>query len=515
MSSNVYRANLTMSLGIRSAKARSSDKTALIFEGTSLNYSDLVARINKTANFGIALGLKFGDVVALLAPNCIEYVEIVGGLTDLGVIVATLNPRLAQRELENILDDCRPKAIICHKSTRHLISEDRARDVKVVEIGTEWDAMLARAKDSFSPGLIPEDHVFSISYTSGTTGMPKGVMLSHRSRGLAFMMMQAEYGCFGYRDHFLALSPQYHGAGFAFCYAPLVFGGTCTLLGHYDPEFMLSRVGQGDIDGVFMVPTHFHRIFDLPEATLEAWRGKHRLRTIISNAAALPQTTKAQIIDYFGPDLLNESYGSTESGFVLNIRPEDHMRKPHSVGVPFVNMQVELRDEQGGLVPDGTPGELFARGPTTFNGYLNRPEETAEAVHEGGWVTVGDMAVRDEEGFHYIVDRKKDMVVSGGVNVYPREIENVVAKVPGVSEVAVVGRPDREWGETLHAFIVPFTGATVDEDAVVQACRAELSGYKVPRGISFIDELPRNASGKIVKRTLRDMLIASETSGVA
>ncbi|WP_371432015.1 class I adenylate-forming enzyme family protein [Novosphingobium sp.] len=508
MTNHPARAELTLGRGIRNANARSTNKTALIFENRSLTYSQLVSRINKTANIAAGLGLRFGDTVAVLSPNCLEYVELVAGLSDLGIIVATLNPRLTRPELERILDDCRPKAIVCHPSTRHLVSDERARDLKLFELGTQWDDLLAQASDSFVPGYVPEDHTFSISYTSGTTGMPKGVMLSHRGRGLAFLIMQAEYNCFGYRDHFLALSPQYHGAGFAFCYAPLVFGGTTTLLGHYDPEFMISRIGQGDIDGVFMVPTHFHRIFDLPQATLDKWKGTHRLRTIISNAAALPQTTKEQIIDYFGEDLLNESYGSTEVGFVCNIRPEDHLRKPHSVGVPFYGIEVELRDENGEPVPNGTPGELFARGPTTFNGYLNRPEETAEAVKEGGWVTVGDMAIRDDDGFHYIVDRKKDMVVSGGVNVYPREIENVVARVEGVAEVAVVGRPDREWGEALHAFIVPFTGAEVDADLVIKACRTELSGYKVPRGISFIGELPRNASGKIMKRELRDMLIA-------
>jgi acyl-CoA synthetase (AMP-forming)/AMP-acid ligase II len=499
--------DLNVSRGIRCAAARAGDKIALRCDGAEIGYRDLVRRINKSANFAASLGLKSGDIVALLAPNCLEYVEIVAGLSDQGVCVATLNPHLAAAELDVIFDDCRPRLIIAHPSTRHLISDERARSVRVIVLGPEWEAILGQASDRFTLPTVSEQDSFSISYTSGTTGRPKGVMLTHRGRALAFLIMQAEYGCFGYRDHFLSLSPQYHGAGFAFCLAPLSFGGTCTLIGRYDAEEVLGRLGQGDIDGVFMVPTHFHRMFDLSPAVLDRWRGTHRMRTIISNAAALPQATKEQVIDYFGEGLLSESYGSTESGFVLTIRPEDHLRKPNSVGMPFVDMQVELRGEDGQPVPDGTPGELFARGPMTFNGYLNRPEETAEALRPDGWVTVGDMAVRDEDGFHYIVDRKKDMVVSGGINVYPREIENVVARVPGVSEVAIVGEPDAEWGERLHAFIVAVPGATPSPDAIVAACRSELAGFKIPRAISFIDELPRNASGKIMKRDLRQRAI--------
>lgn len=354
---------------------------------------------------------------------------------------------------------------------------------------------------------VGEETPFALAYTSGTTGLPKGVLLSHRSRAVTFMAMAAEYRCFGPQDNFLALAPMCHGAGFVFACAALFFGGTTTLFSAQDGEAIVRRIARGDITGVFMVPTHFARIFALPPETLARYRG-HGLRTIISNAAALPQRLKEAAIDYFGEALLHETYGSTEGGIVTNIRPEDLRRKPGSVGHPFANMEVKLVRADGSIADVGEPGELLCRGPTSFAGYWQRPDDTAAAVIHG-WVTVGDIAVADADGFITIIDRKKDMVVTGGVNVYPREIENIIGALPGVQEVAVVGAPHPEWGESLHAFIVQADGdAIVDTEAVMSACRNQLAGFKVPRAVSIVAELPRNAGGKILKKELRERLSA-------
>jgi long-chain acyl-CoA synthetase len=199
------------------------------------------------------------------------------------------------------------------------------------------------------------------------------------------------------------------------------------------------------------------------------------------------------------------TYGSTEAGIVTDIRPEDLLRKPGSVGLPFPQMDIELRRADGTLAEPGEPGELFCRGPTLFSGYWNRPEATAETLVDG-WVTVGDIATRDDDGYISIVDRKKDMVVTGGMNVYPREVENVISRLPGVREVAVVGRPSREWGESLHAFVVAQGNAEPSAETIIAACRERLTGYKVPRTISFIPELPRNAGGKVLKTALRESI---------
>ncbi len=490
---------LTLGRGLATVARRFPEKAALVCGDRSLRHGELVRRMHRLANSGQGrFGLAAGDRVALIAPNCLEYVEVVVGLADLGVIVATLSPRMTAAEIVTILADCTPRLVVVHPDAAELAEAARASGLPTVLLGPDYEALLAAASDRPAVAAVAETDPFALAYTSGTTGAPKGVLLSHRSRALTFMAMAAEYGCFGPDDHFLALAPMYHGAGLVFALAPLYAGGTSTILPDFDVDAVVRRLSVGDIDGVFVVPTHLHRMLELPRASL----GAHRLRTMISNAAALPQPVKEQIVDWFGPGLLHETYGSTEAGIVSNIRPADLLRKPGSVGVPFLNTAIELRDNGGQPVPDGTPGELFTASPYAFNGYLNRPADTAETLVDG-WVTVGDMAIRDADGFYTIVDRKTDMVVTGGINVYPREIENVIARVPGVGEVAVVGLPDAEWGERLHAFVVGTPAAPPAIDTVIAACRAELAGYKVPRGVSFVDALPRNAGGKVIKRQLR------------
>jgi long-chain acyl-CoA synthetase len=498
---------MTIGRGIRCAAVRAPDRAALVMGDAQLTYRSLVDRIARVANSGRDyFGLADGDRVALLAPNCLPYLEIVAGLSDIGAIVATLNPRLTKSELCDILEDCTPRILIAHPDCRDSVDVAWAAKMSIVWLDENYAALIDGASSEPLVSKVAEESSFALAYTSGTTGRPKGVLLSHRSRAITFMAMAAEYRCFGPEDNFLALAPMCHGAGFVFACAALFFGGTTTLFSSADPEAILARIAQGDITGVFMVPTHFARIFDLSGATLAKYRA-HGLRTIISNAAALPQHLKEAAIAYFGEGLLHETYGSTEGGIVTNIRPADLKRKPGSVGHPFACVEVQLRNSDGTLAGVGEPGELFCRGPTSFNGYWQRPSETRETLVDG-WVTVGDIATADSDGFISIVDRKKDMVVTGGMNVYPREIENVIASMAGVREVAVVGKPHREWGESLHAFVVPALGTEVDAGAILAACRDRLAGFKVPRDISFIPELPRNTGGKILKTQLRESLTA-------
>ncbi len=493
---------MTIGRGIRCAAARVGNKPAIVAERQVRGYRDLVRRIAKVTNAGThALGLRVGDRVALVAPNCIDYVEIVAGLSDIGVIVATLNPRLTVAELAAIVAGCDPRAVIAHPSCQSAVAVAAEAGLPLVLLGEEYEALLARASDVQPDMNPPETAPFALAYTSGTTGRPKGVLLPHRSRAITFMAMAAEYRCFGVDDHFLALAPMCHGAGFVFACAALFFGGTTSLFPAGDPIAVLDRIGEGDVTGVFLVPTQFARLFDLSPSELDRRRA-HRLTSIISNAAALPQALKVKAIAQFGEGLLHETYGSTEGGIVTNIRPSELLARPGSVGRPFPGVEVALRRADGTLAQPGEPGELFSRAPTAFSGYWRLPAETAETLVDG-WVTVGDIASVDADGYITIVDRKKDMVVTGGLNVYPREIENVIATLPGVREVAVVGRSDAEWGEILHAIIVEERGHSVDAAAVIAHCRAQLAAFKIPRQVSIADELPRSASGKILKTELR------------
>jgi long-chain acyl-CoA synthetase len=325
--------------------------------------------------------------------------------------------------------------------------------------------------------------------------------------------MAVEYGCYGPDDRALAVAPLYHGAGFAFALAPVFFGGTCEILPHFDPEQLLSAIETGRSTNVFMVPSHFQAVFALGANVLDRY-DTSSLRTIISNAAPLAQVTKERIVDRFGENLLFECYGSTEGGIVSNLRPADQLRKLQCVGLPFPLTSVRIVDEEGQDVEPGQPGELFSTSPYLFSGYWNRPEESYDAIRDG-WFSAGDIAYRDEEGYIYLIDRKNDKIISGGVNIFPREIEEVLLRHPSIVEAAVFGVPDERWGEAVHAVIVLQRDATIQEDDIVAFCADSIARYKLPKRIDFADSLPRNAAGKILRRELRDPYWVGQTRRVS
>ena len=489
--------------GIRSAMSRNPSKTAIRDSNASRSYGQLIRRMDRvTTGLYDDLGLTCNDHAAIVADNSIEYIEVVGGTSQAGVALATLSPRLSTTEITAICDDAEARALFVDAANAERIRGCNFASVdRIIVFGPEFEEWVQSAKPIASPPLIAEENIFTIPYTSGTTGRPKGVLVSHRSRVLTIYGMAAEYGCYAPDERFLAIAPLCHGAGMVFALAAVYFGGHVRLMRKFDPEQLLRVLSEDQISGTFMVPTHFHGVFELDDATL-ARQDYTSLKSIISNAAPLTQEQKECIVEHFGNGLLHETYGSTEASIVSNLRPADQLRKRMCVGLPFNSTLVKIVDENGDECAANEVGELYSRSPCSFNGYWKNPDET-RAAFKDGWITVGDLARRDEEGYLYIVDRKKDMVVSGGINIFSREIEEALARHPTVVEAAVIGVPDEKWGERLKAYVVVEPEQRLSADDASRYCQAELSSYKVPREIEFIDELPRNANGKVLKTNLR------------
>ena len=497
---------LTVGSGIRAAATRAPGKTAILCEGRQRTYAQLVEAMNRVANAVTGLGLQPGQNAALIAPNCVEYIEIVAGVSDTGAAVATPNPKLTPRELADICNDAQARIVFVHPECESALDRSLLLTSQhIVVLGAEYDAMLTRASPVFHPSAVTEWATFSIPYTSGTTGKPKGVMLPHRSRSLAFLAYAAEYGIYSPDDHYLAFAPMCHGAGLAFAMAAVFVGGTVEILPKFDAELVLRTLHAGHVTGMFTVPTHYHAIFGLEAKLLQSLRG-HRLRGIVANAAPLPQDMKEQIVDYFGAGLLHETYGSTEAGVVTNLRPQDQLRKQRCVGLPFIGNRVRLLADDGHEVAQGDVGELFSTSNSLFNGYWGQPEATRDAfrlIDGVPWVSVGDLAMRDDEGYIYIVDRKKDIVISGGVNIYPREVEAVLDGHPAVAESAIFGVPDARWGEALVAAVVFMPGVSARSEELLAYLKPLVAPHKLPKAFIPSAALPRNANGKVLKTELR------------
>lgn len=500
--------HMLISDGIRASAGRSPDKVAMRESGRELTYARLVDRISRVANLvHSGLGLRHGERAVVFSANCLEYMEIVCGMAEAGVAAATIGPAAAAPEIRFICEDSGARVMFVSGVLEEMARAAAPPSVtRFIVIGPAYEAMLADAASTPCPVEVTEHDIFSVPYTSGATGRPKGVQLAHRGRVLSGYAMAGEHRCYTHEDRAVATTPMFHGAGFLMVLTPIWFGGQVEIMPRFDIESLMGTITRIQATSAYIVPAHFAALFALPESKRAQW-DMRSMKAAISGTAPLPQATKERIVAYFGEGKLFERYGTTETSIATSLGPKDQLRKIACVGLPYPATQLRITGQDGAEVPRGEVGELWVSSPYMFSGYLNMPEATAAGTR-GDWFVTGDLARQDEEGFVYLVDRKNDMVISGGENIYPREVEEVILSHPAVAECGVTGAPHSYFGEAVTAFCVLRPGMNVDADTLTALCRERLSRYKVPKQIRFVDSLPRNSMGKVLRRELRARLMA-------
>ena len=478
---------------------------------TRLSYSELDALSNRCARVMSGFELQAGDRVALLMQNCVEFIGLFYAAAKLGIVAVPLNTRLTPSELSFILSDSGARALFYGAECADLAVGVKASDEPPLAIET-WvqahadsgadhhlDVLLAEASAEDPEVVAGGDDNLFIMYTSGTTGLPKGVVHTHDTISWAAMSWVTSMDV-RYRDRMLLPLPMFHVAALTAIIASTIGGGTLVSMPDFDPMTVWALIKEERVTTGGSVPAILHFMRQAPDfATFES----EHFRCFITGAAPMP---KALIEIYNDKNMqVVQGYALTETGgggtFLLN---EYAMSKIGSAGAPVMVCEVHVRDDAGNISPRGT-AEGLSRAPFVMKEYWNRPDATEEAF-DNGWGRTGDIAEIDEDGFILIKDRIKDMIISGGENIYPAELENVIIAHPAINEVAVIGLPDEKWGEIACAVVVG-DEAQASEEAIISHCAEKLSRYKLPKKVVFIEAIPRNPAGKVLKRVLREQFI--------
>lgn len=498
-----------------------SGREALVYKDVRLTFGEIGRRANSVANGLLHLGARKGDRLGMLLPNCNQFIEIDFGLAKTGIGRVPLNSRLTASDHCYMLNDSNASILIFDQQYRKLVEEirDQIKSVKnFIELSgspeqprgldiLSYDALLESGSADEPETTIDEKDLHTLFYTSGTTGVPKGVMLTQKSWASVAINLNLDYGPFTEDDVILNLQPLSHGAGF-FVLPVFAKGGKNILIPEFKPSLVFETVEREKVTILKLIPTMLGVLIASPEKTNY---NLSSLNSIIYGGSPIAQQVLAEAIQFFGPKLV-QLYGQAEAPMcITTLSKRDHAiavtgsgaERLKSAGKPCMNVEVQILDNNFNEVAPGVIGEIVVRGDHIMKGYWNKAKETAETLING-WVHTGDLGYADSEGFIFLVDRKKDMIISGGFNIYPKEIEDVILTHPAVQDVAVIGVPDQKWGEAVKAVIVLKPGQSVSEEGIIEHCRHRMASFKKPKSVDFVEELIRNPYGKVMKRELRD-----------
>ncbi|MFN2099198.1 fatty acid--CoA ligase [Altererythrobacter sp. MF3-039] len=503
---------------IRHQARELGDQSALSFEGDHLSFRELDEGSNRAANALLSLGVERGDRISYLGKNSHLYFQILAGAAKIGAVMTPVNWRLAKPEVIYVLNDCQAKVLFIGPGFDEQVAaiEDKLEHITKI-IGAEGPVGeypgYPEWRDEFDdtdphvPITVDDDAIQL--YTSGTTGYPKGAVLTHGSIFSSRMNERDDPDLMDWQrpvdgEVSMVAMPCFHIAGTGFGLSALFAGSSSVVLSEYDPTQALDLIENYNISKIFMVPAAIQILLNHPRVGEVDFSN---LKYIFYGASPIPLELMKQAMDVLGCGFV-QMYGMTEtSGTIVTLNPEDHDPKGNarmrSVGTPLKDVEIKVIDEEGNDVPTGTIGEIATRSPKNMKGYWNRPEASEETIDKEGWLRTGDAGYLDEDGYLYIQDRVKDMIISGGENVYPAEVENALYAHPKVADVAVIGIPSEKWGEEVKACVVVKPGEELSEAEIIAHARENIAGYKCPKSIDFIPALPRNPSGKILRKDLR------------
>ena len=486
------------------------EKEGIIFEDTRLKYGEFNARVNRLANAIQDMGIKKGDRAAVLLFNCSQFMEIYFAMAKLGIILVTLNYRLHGKELQFILDDSTPSILFLGEEFYDTIGLIRHSlhyiqhyvilgEMKPIDM-LHYETVLMKFPSNEPLVEVNINDEQLIIYTSGTTGYPKGALITHSNTLFTCINQILFYRDLKDTDSTLIVAPLYHcGAQNDFTTPILQLGGKLVIMKRAEPEKVVETIQKERITTALLLPTLLHMVFQLPN--LDDY-DLSSLRYVQTGGAPLPEITINNFFKRMSYHI-SDAFGLTEGTALTTILGQkDAYQKKGSVGKPFFYVDVKIVNDNDEEVAVGEVGELIQKGPTVMKGYWNNSKGTEE-IKKNGWLHTGDLARYDEEGFIYIVDRKKDMIISGEENIYPAEIEKVLYSHPKIQEVAIIGIPDKKWGESVKAIVVCKAGERLTSEEVIDFVKGKLASYKKPKYVEFIDQLPRNPSMKVLKGELR------------